>query len=301
MTWTGSVGSDPTAVAVGEGSVWVAGGDEGTVVQVDPDVPRVIETRTTGSRPAAIAVAGGSVWAAADAPQSAHRGGTLRALVQHAPGSLVPMDWLHPAAFTTWASSQFGSLAYDGLVAYRRVEGAAGATLVGALATDVPAPSADRKTYVFTLRPGLRFSDGRPVRPEDVRASMERFLQATRGRPAEEQFPPFYAGIVGARKCMAGSAPCELGRGIATDAEARTVAIHLTRPDAEFLHKLAVLFAFVVPADSARRATTGRPPPGHRPVPHHRLGLQTRRDARPQPALPLHPGAPRRRRLRGPH
>ncbi len=265
VTWTDSVGSDPTAVAVGEGSVWVAGGDDGTVVQIDPDGPTVVATRPTGSRPAAIAVAGGSVWTAADAPQSAHRGGTLRALVQHAPGSLVPMDWLHPAAFTTWASSQFGSLAYDGLVAYRRVEGAAGATLVGALATDVPPPSPDRKTYVFTLRPGLRFSDGRLVGPEDVRASMERFLQATRGRPSEQQFPPFYAGIVGARKCMAGSAPCELARGIETDAEARTVAIHLTRPDADFLHKLAILFAFVVPADSVRRAGTGPPPPGTGP------------------------------------
>jgi len=265
VTWTDTVGSDPTAVAVGEGSVWVAGGDEGTVARVDPDGPRVVGKRTTGSRPAAIAVAGGSVWAVADAPRSAHRGGTLRALVQHAPGSLVPMDWLHPQAYTTWASSQFGSLAYDGLVAYRRVEGAAGTTLVGALATGVPAPSADRRTYVFTLRPGLRFSDGRPVRPEDVKASMERFLEATRGRPEEQQFPPFYAGIAGAEECMTGSAPCELARGIETDARARTVAIHLTRPDADFLHKLAILFAFVVPADSVRRATTGQPPPGTGP------------------------------------
>ena len=265
VTWTDSVGRDPTAVAVGEGSVWVAGGDEGTVVHVDPDGPRVVKKRKTGSRPAAIAVAGGSVWAAADAPPSAHRGGTLRALVPHSPGSLVPMDWLHPAAYTTWASSQFGSLAYDGLVAYRRVEGAAGATLVGALATDVPAPSVDRKTYVFTLRRGLRFSDGRPVRPEDVKASMERFLQATRGRPSQEQFPPFYAGIVGAKDCMTGTATCELGRGIETDSAARTVTVHLVRPDADFLHKLAILFAFVAPADSVRHATTGLPPPGTGP------------------------------------
>ena len=35
------VGRDPTAVAVGEGAVWVAGGDEGTVARVDPDGPRV--------------------------------------------------------------------------------------------------------------------------------------------------------------------------------------------------------------------------------------------------------------------
>jgi hypothetical protein len=48
------------------------------------------------------------------------------------------------------------SLAYDGLVGYRRVSGAAGATIVGALATDAPRPSHDGRTYVFTLRRGLR-------------------------------------------------------------------------------------------------------------------------------------------------
>src|SRR6185295_12734388 len=181
--------------------------------------------------PSAIAVAGGSVWAAADAPLAAHRGGTLRALVPHAPGSVVPMDWTHPAAYTTWATSQLSSLAYDGLVAYRRVEGPAGATLVGALATTAPAPTEAGRTYVFTLRRGVRFSDGRPVRPTDVRASMERFLQATRGLPAADQFPPWFNGIAGAPRCMRERAECDLSRGIEVDDGARTVVIHLTRPD----------------------------------------------------------------------
>jgi len=169
VSWSVPVGRDPHAVAVGEGAVWVAGGEEGTLVRVEPDRRDVTRFRT-GSSPAALAVAGGSVWVATEATRAAHRGGTLRALTPRSPEALAPMDWLHPAAYTTWITSQLGSLAYDGLVAYRRVEGAAGATLVGALATDVPAPSADRKTYVFTLRRGLRFSDGRSVRPADVRA-----------------------------------------------------------------------------------------------------------------------------------
>ena len=63
------------------------------------------------------------------------------------------------------------SLVYDGLVGYRRAGGAAGGTLVANLALDVPEPSADERTYLFRLRPDLRFSNGAPVRPDDVRAS----------------------------------------------------------------------------------------------------------------------------------
>ncbi|MEA2133333.1 MAG: hypothetical protein QOC68_1242 [Solirubrobacteraceae bacterium] len=265
VSWTGRVGSDPTAVAVGEGSLWVAGGEEGTVRRVDPDGPRVVKRLPVGSSPAAIAVAGGAVWAAAGAPLAAHRGGTLRAAIPYGAGMGIPMDWLHWQAFTTWGTSQLSSLAYDGLVAYRRVDGAAGATLVGGLATSVPSPSPDRRSYVFTLRPGLRYSDGRPVLPTDFRASMERFLQATRDYSQAKQFPPFYEAIVGAPRCAAGHARCDLSHGIQTDVPSRTITIRLTRPDGDFLHKLTMPFAFVVPADSARRATTGRTPPGTGP------------------------------------
>ena len=265
VTWSGAVGSDPTAVAVGEGAVWVAGGEEGTVVQVDPDGPRVVERRKTGSSPAAIAVAGGSVWAAADAPRSAHRGGTLRVLIPSSPKPRQTLDWLNPQAYDGWAAFSLESLAYDGLVAYRRVEGAAGATIVGALATTVPPASRDGQSYVFTLRRGLRYSDGRPVRPADFRASMERFLQAMRDLPANQRPPDLYEGIVGARRCMAASGRCDLSRGIEADAQTRTISVHLTRPDPEFLHKLTVPFASVVPADSPTGATAGRTPPGTGP------------------------------------
>jgi peptide/nickel transport system substrate-binding protein len=265
LSWTGSVGTDPTAVAVGAGSVWVAGGEEGTVRRVDPGGPRVVERLAVGSSPAAIAVAGGSVWAAAGAPLAGHRGGTLRVRIPYGAGYGIPMDWLHWQAYTTWGNAQLSSLAYDGLVGYRRVAGAAGATLVGALATSVPAPVRGGRSYVFTLRPGLRYSDGRPVLATDFRASMERFLEATRDYPQSHQFPLFYDAIVGAPRCTAGHAPCDLSGGIDTDVPSRTIAIHLSRPDGDFLHKLTMAFAFVVPADSPRRATSGLTPPGTGP------------------------------------
>ena len=184
VSWSVGVGRDPTAVAVGEGAVWVAGGEDGTVARVDPDGPRKAQRFETGSSPSALAVAGGSVWTAAVAPEAAHRGGTLRADIPLSTPGSVPANWLHEGGYSPY-SWMVAGLAYDGLVAYRRVPGSAAGTLVGGLATRPPAPSQDGRTYVFTLRRGIRYSDGTPVRPGDFRASMERYLRVSR-----DSFPP---------------------------------------------------------------------------------------------------------------
>ena len=260
MTWALGVGGDPAAVAAGDGGVWVAGG-AGTVTRVDPDAPRVLERTEVESSASAIAIADGAVWASAVAPPASHRGGTLRVIAGVKRPETLAIDWLHRHAYGA-TSFQLTSLAYDGLVAYRRTAGVAGATLVGALATDVPEPSHDGRTYAFALRPGLRYSDGRVVRPEDFRASIERFLQVTRDEPFVS---PFYEGIVGAERCTAGAARCDLSAGIETDPRARTITVHLTRPDADFLHKLTFQFAYVLPADTPRRRTGDNAPPGTGP------------------------------------
>ena len=255
--------------------MWVAGGDDGTVVRVDPDGPRKAKRFKTGSRPTAIAVAGGSVWAAADAPQTAHRGGTLRALVPRSRESLVPMDWLAPAAYTTWATFQLSSLAYDGLVAYRRVEGAAGATIVGALATT--APRAERRRAQLRLHAAsrLRYSDGTPVRPDGL-PGLDGALPAGHSRPLREEPSrrSTRASSVPGSACARRPARCDLSRGIETDAGARTITIHLTAPDAGASCTSSRLpFAFVVPAGSPARATTGPTPPGTGP---YRVAAGTR-------------------------
>jgi YVTN family beta-propeller protein len=259
VTGTVRVCGEPTAVAAGAGAVWVAGGEDGTIARVDPDTTGVVERIHTGNSPSAVTVAGGRVWATAGAPQATHRGGTLRVLISSSPPKALSIDWMAEYGYY-WQAAQVTSLAYDGLVGYRRVSGAAGATIVGALATDAPRPSHDGRTYVFTLRRGLRYSDGRPVRPEDFRASMERFLQLT-----PHQFTPWFAAIVGAPRCVNRRARCDLSRGIETDPRARTITIHLTRPDGDFLHKLTQTFAFVVPSDTPRHLTGDHAPPGTGP------------------------------------
>ncbi len=56
------VGREPTALAVGEGSVWVANGRDGTVSRIDPETNTVVETIEVGHRPLGIAVGNGLVW-----------------------------------------------------------------------------------------------------------------------------------------------------------------------------------------------------------------------------------------------
>ena len=157
------------------------------------------------------------------------------------------------------------SLAYDGLTAYRRVGGTAGATLVGNLATEVPEPEDDGLTYVFELRPDLRFSDGTEVDPEDFRSSLERMLRINAGISFGAGY--LFQGVVGARQCNDPSRPCDLSDGIEIDPDERTITVHLTEPDADFPHRLALPVASVVPSDSparfADRAAAARNRPVH--------------------------------------
>ncbi|MEP7378902.1 MAG: ABC transporter substrate-binding protein [Chloroflexota bacterium] len=59
---TAAVGALPSAIAAGEGSVWVANSGDDTVSQIDPASRSVIDTIEVGHEPNGITVGGGSVW-----------------------------------------------------------------------------------------------------------------------------------------------------------------------------------------------------------------------------------------------
>ena len=155
------------------------------------------------------------------------------------------------------ASRELFPLAYDGLVTFRRVGGATFGTLVGDLAIDVPTPSADGRTYTFTLRRGIHYSNGELVRPGDFRASLEDLL-----RRHGHDVAGYYGALVGAPKCIARPAGCDLSMGVVTDARAGTITLHLSRPDPGLLEELANELAYVVPAGHPFGA---EPPPGTGP------------------------------------
>ena len=93
----------------------------------------------------------------------------------------------------------------------------------------------------------------------------------------------FYAGIVGADKCKATS--CDLSQGVVADDNAYTLTIHLTASDPEFLDKLALPFAYVVPGNTSPKNLKQRRAAGHRPVHVAVVRPQQGSGARPQPEL----------------
>jgi YVTN family beta-propeller protein len=242
-------GGSPRSLAVGNGNVWatLAGGQ---LAQLDARSGRLVATSRIGGEPAAVVADGASAWVTVFDSAATHRGGTLR-LTTSEISECVCFDPLDYPSLGSW---QLLDLVYDGLVAYRRAGGPAGGALVGDLAQALPRPSADGRTYVFRLRSGVHFSNGQAVRPSDVRTSFQRLLQIDHSGLA-----PLYAQILGAHRCVVGRR-CDLARGIVTDDRNGTVTFHLASADPDFLYKLALPPAFVVPFDSPMTIM-------HRPLP----------------------------------
>jgi len=114
--------------------------------------------------------------------------------------------------------------------------------VVADLAEEVPPAQDDNKTYVFKLRKGIKFSNGDPVTVKDVVASFRRIFKIS-GPTAGT----FYNGIVGADACIKTAESCTLEGGVVGDEAANTITFHLTQADPEFMYKLAVPHASILP------------------------------------------------------
>ena len=238
VTGTVAVGDGAGAVAVAAGGVWVSSQYAGTIERIDPVTDAVTRTVRVGSRPQGLAVAGGLVWVGARPATAAHRGGTLRVL---ATGNADTMDPL-----LTQNLVGVLPLTYDGLTAYQRIGGSGSVELVPDLAVSLPTPTDGGSTYTFQLRRGIRFSDGELVRPENFRRALERDLvlggNSNYGGP--------FANVVGGAACAAHPSKCDLSRGVVTNDAANTVTFHLVAPNPEFLERLTLLDAVAVPAET---------------------------------------------------
>jgi peptide/nickel transport system substrate-binding protein len=149
---------------------------------------------------------------------------------------------------------------YDGLVTWKKVGGSDGNTMVPDLATSIPQPTDGGKTYTFTLRKGILFSDGTPVKASDFVRAIER--QFTVPGPVGS----FYQGIVGGDACAKTPKSCDLSKGIVADDAAGTVTFHLISPDPDFIQKLALPFGYAVPSNTPdKEVAPSNPLPGTGP------------------------------------
>ena len=209
---------------------------------------------STGAVVAALAVAAAGCGASSKpshptAPVG-HKGGTFTILANSSFGVA------DPAQNYTLEEWQLLYDTHDGLVQFQRVAGVAGDTLVPDLATSIPTPTNGGKTYVFHVRRGIKFTNGQVLKPSDFVRTFER--QFTVPGPTS-----FYSGIVGASKCS--TKGCNLTKGVVADNTSYTLTIHLIAPDPEFLDKLALPFAYVVPGNTSFKITGNHVPPGTGP------------------------------------
>jgi len=117
--------------------------------------------------------------------------------------------------------------------------------------------SDDGLTYTFKLRPGVKFHNGRTLTAADIKWSIERAVNPATQSPGQG----YFGAIRGYDEMTAGSAT-ELS-GITTPDDS-TVVIALTRPDATFLHIMAMNFSYAVAKEAVERygADFGKNPVG---------------------------------------
>jgi len=180
---------------------------------------------------------------------SSKSGGTVTVLMGTPPDSLDPgLGALTQSYEATW-------ITYTGLVTYAHASGEAGTKLIPGLAESLPTVSADGKTYTFTLRKGLLYSNGAPVKASDFAHTIERAIKLGWGNKSF-----LTENIVGGEAFDKGKASSILG--IQTDDASGKITIKLVAPYGPLLNVLAFPATGLVPSATPMKSLPNSPPPG---------------------------------------
>jgi peptide/nickel transport system substrate-binding protein len=178
-------------------------------------------------------------------------GGILNATYSSFPDHMDPQ-----LSYTAEGWTAMGEV-YIPLLTYAHAEGKAGTKVVPGLAKAMPKISDGGKTYTLFLRPGLKYSDGSPVKASDFPYAIERMLKLV------SSGSPFYTTIVGAEKfaeTKTGGIP-----GIKADDKSGEIQIELEAPRSTFVDELALLFAAPVPQGTPIEDLSADPAPATGP------------------------------------
>jgi peptide/nickel transport system substrate-binding protein len=176
-------------------------------------------------------------------------GGSITVLIGTAP------DYIDPNEEYTTQGAEIDWISYTGLLTYKHAAGEAGGTIIPGLATALPQISSDGKTYTLTLRKGLTFSDGKPVKAADVKYSIERAIKLNWGGKS------FITGYVtGASAYDSGKAKDISG--ITADDATGKITIHLDKAYGAFANVLAFPELGTVPSSTPMKNQSNSPPPG---------------------------------------
>jgi peptide/nickel transport system substrate-binding protein len=173
----------------------------------------------------------------------------------------VGPDNADPVMFQTTQAVQVYQLGYIALLTYAHEAGTeAGSELIPGLAEEIPEPTNGGKTYEFTLREGLKYSDGSPVKASDFENTMKRLLVL--GSPWSSFFSPIIEGT--AEFTEAGDMGGDIS-GIETNDQTRKITVTLSEPDTKILFALAEPYTSPTPTSESPGKSLKQPPPGTGP------------------------------------
>jgi ABC-type transport system substrate-binding protein len=184
--------------------------------------------------------------AQAQSPEDAAQGGSMIVTYKD------DVSTLDPAIGYDWQNWSMIKSLFDGLMDYEP-----GTTELRPDLAESYEISEDGLVYTFSLRDGVTFHNGRPMTAEDVKYSLERVVNPETQSPGAG----FFGMIEGFDALNGGEAEELSGVRVVDD---RTLEITLSRPDATFLHVMALNFAHVVPREAVEESGQdfGREPVG---------------------------------------
>jgi peptide/nickel transport system substrate-binding protein len=142
------------------------------------------------------------------------------------------------------------------LLNYPDKSGKAGTRLYADGATSFPKISRGGRTYTFTVRPGMKFSNGQPITAKNYKFAIDRAANPKLGSPAG----PFMGDIVGWEKANANG-----GSVSGVTIKGRKITIRLIAPHADFLSRTAMMFFCPMPTNTPTVASGVNSFPGSGP------------------------------------
>lgn len=198
-----------------------------------------------------VSCGGGSDSSSSSGGGEGKQGGILNATYASFP------DYMDPQlSYTQEGWTAMGEV-YIPLLTYKHAEGAEGSEVVPGLAKEMPKITNGGKTYTLFLRPGLKYSNGKPVKASDFPYAVERLFKVNSGGS------PFYTSIVGAEKfaeTKTGGIP-----GIKANDKTGEIQIELEKPRGTFTNELGLMFVAPVPKGTPDEDLSASPPPATGP------------------------------------
>jgi len=152
--------------------------------------------------------------------------------------------------FTTQGLELYGVVNTPLLTFKRGVQGVGGTQILPALAKALPTVSNGGKTYTFTLRSGLHYSDGTPIKASDVTYALERDIKIP------WQAASFVSAYIkGGTEYASGKA--KTISGITADDATGTITVNLVAPFAPIVDIFALAGTAPVPQSTPMKNLAG--------------------------------------------